>query len=74
MEGYHRIVICLDVHAPSTKEAYRKVYREMKRVDCADFQWESTDEWYDPEATPLEPGDVQELRMAVFAEENPKED
>lgn len=67
--GMHRIVVCLDIEARSMEDAYRRVYRRMRRVDCANFQWESTDEWYDPEATPLEPGDVQDIRMRVFKEE-----
>ena len=67
----YRIVICLDVAATSMKEAYHRVYKKMKKVDCDDFQWESTDEWYTPEAEALEPGACQEIRMVVFAEENP---
>lgn len=68
--GTYRIVVCLDVEARSMAEAYRRVYRRMKKVDCDNFEWESSDEWYDPEANALEPGDVQEIRMKVFAEEN----
>lgn len=69
--GMHRIVVCLDVEARSMAEAYRRVYRRMKKVDCRNFQWESTDEWYTPDAEALEPGDVQDIRMRVFREENP---
>lgn len=68
--GCYRIVVCLDVEARSMADAYRRVYRRMKKVDCEHFQWESTDEWYTPDAEALEPGDVQEIRMKVFAEEN----
>lgn len=66
----HRIVICLDIEAPSTKEAYRTVYRAMKKVGYETFQWESSDEWYDPDGEALDADTVQKIRMEVFAEEN----
>lgn len=69
----YRIVICLDVEARSMTEAYRRVYRKMKKVDCDNFQWESSDEWYMPDGTALEPGNAQDIRMKVFAEESGKE-
>ena len=72
MTGMHRIIIALDVAAESSKEAYRQVYRQMKKVDCEEFQWESTDEWYRPDGAELSGTEVQDLRMAVFAEENPE--
>ena len=67
----HRIVVCLDVEAESMKEAYGKVYQTLKAVDCEDFQWESSDEWYDPDGGQLPAETVQKIRMEVFAEENP---
>ena len=33
----YRIVICLDVAATSMKEAYHRVYKKMKMVDCDDL-------------------------------------
>jgi hypothetical protein len=66
----HRIIVAIDVEAPSLKEAYRRVYQEMAKLDSEDFQWESTDEWYDDEGDLVHPDKVQEIRMAVFAEEH----
>lgn len=65
----YRIIIALDVEAPSAKEAYRRVFLEMKKLDRDDFQWESTDEWYDPEGEQLDEDEVSAARMTVFAEE-----
>jgi len=69
----YRLVVCLDVDAKDLKEAYRKVYLEMKKVDAVDFQWESSDEWFEPGGDLGDPDKLQGARMAVFDEENADE-
>ncbi len=66
----HRLCIFIDVTAPDLKEAYRRVYRNMAKLDNPGFSWESTDEAYcvdtgDPYSAEL----LQQYRMEVFKEE-----
>lgn len=68
-QGSFRIVIALDIWADSAEDAYSKAYRTMGSVDREDFQWESTDEWFNANADPINAEKVQEIRMTVFAQE-----
>ena len=66
----YRIIIAIDVEAESPEMAYERVSEEMKTVDTEDFQWESTDEWYDDDGNVIDEDEVQRIRMAVFAKLN----
>lgn len=66
----YRIVVCIDVEADSLTEAYRRVYKKMRVVDNPDFQWESSDEWYDDSGESVDPDTCSDIRMKVFAEES----
>lgn len=57
----YRLVIVLDVEARSPKDAYTRVRKEMKKLDCATFQWESTDEWYDEEGEAIPVSEIQDI-------------
>lgn len=65
--GTWRLVICLDVEACSLEQAYERVYDIMGTVDSEDFQWESTNEAYDPEGGSIDLEEMQDARMKVFA-------
>lgn len=70
----YRIVICVDIHAETLKEAYGKLYDSMKQPEGSDLDWESTDEWFDDEDGALgTPEELQEARMAVYKDRNPAE-
>jgi len=68
----YRFVVCLDVEADSLEEAYSELYTSMGKVDRSSFQWESTDEAFDPDGNPVTPEEVQEARMSTFARLNPR--
>ena len=61
-----RLVICLDVEASSLEEAYSIVYDKMKTLDCEEFQWESTDEAFDPDGDPIDEEELVKARLAKF--------
>ena len=67
----YRFVICLDVNEDTLEEAYEQVYKTMGTVDTEPFQWESTDEVFDPDGAHVDPEDVQKARMKVFKKLNP---
>lgn len=69
----YRLVICLDVEADSLEQAYERVYTTMGTVDREDFQWESTDEAYDPDGGEVDAEEMQQARMAVFRRLNPED-
>ncbi len=70
MKKMERMTIVIDVEAPSLTEAYRKIYQNMKTLDCSEFSWESTDEAYGIYGNEYDPDYVQQCRMDVFAGEN----
>jgi len=71
--GVYRLVICLDVEAYNLEQAYERVYDTMGTVDAEDFQWESTNEAFDPEGDAIDPDEMQEARMKVFARKQEEE-
>lgn len=66
----HRIVICVDIKASSIEEAYRNLYLKMGHLDDKDFQWESTDEWFDPEGNIIDPEEISKIRMKIIGNSN----
>jgi len=69
--GTYRIVVCIDIDADSTEDAYGKVYTAMGLLEREneDIEWESSDEWYGPEGNPIPEEDVQAACMAFLGSE-----
>lgn len=65
----YRIVVCMDINATSLQEAYSKLYRALDSMS-EDIAWESTDEAFEPEGTPVDPEIMQAARMAFFESTN----
>lgn len=61
-----RFVICVDVEASSLEEGYSKLYDTMAKVDTEDFQWESSDEVYNPDGGVVCEDDLVCARMKKF--------
>ena len=68
MSHSYRLVVCIDVGAQSTLEAYGKVYEAMAKITGAgsDMDWESSDEAYTPNAEPISEDELSKVRMAYL--------
>lgn len=57
----YRIIVAIDVEAPTVDEAYRSVHALL--TECA---WESTDEWYAPDGEAIPESDISACRLRVL--------
>jgi len=62
--GY-RIVVCVDIDAPSLLEAYGKLYETMAKVTGPNtgLDWESSEEAYDSDGEEIDEEILQKARM-----------
>lgn len=74
MAHSYRLVVCIDVDAQSTLEAYGKVYEAMGKITgpSTGLDWESSDEAYAPNAEPISEEELSKARMAYLAERGAK--
>lgn len=74
MPHSYRLVVCIDVDAQSTLEAYGKVYEAMGKITGpgTGLDWESSDEAYTPDAEPISEEELSKVRMAYLAEHGAK--
>lgn len=63
----YRLVVCLDVEAESLKDAYGRVYEAMGKLPEG-FDWESSDEAFDPEGELIDVNDLGRARMEYIDE------
>lgn len=64
----YRLVVMLDVDADSLEEAYRKTHGVMTTLcsENKDFEWESTDENYDPSGEAIDPSVMSDCVQRFF--------
>lgn len=69
-DSTYRIVICVDVEAASLKDAYGRVYNAMGKITGPDsnMDWESTDEWFDPDGEEVLGTEIEAARKAFLDE------
>ena len=65
-EGHYRFIIGVDVKATTLMKAYSALFHQMKKLDNEAFQWESTNEVYDPEGEDIDLDVLQDARINVF--------
>ena len=66
----YRIVICIDVDASSSEEAYQKIHEHL---NYPNISWESTDEWYDSDGMLLDEEEISKARMKFFDKNSDQE-
>jgi len=65
------IDIKMTIAAPNIKEAYRKLYQEMKKIDRKNFGWESLDTWFNEGGDPISGRKIDDIIMEVIDGEDP---
>jgi len=64
--GRYRLIVCIDIEAPTLKEAYVAMRNNMIVGDAPACRgWETSDEWYGPEGDG-EAGDPDVLQAAII--------
>lgn len=56
-----RIVVCLDIDAPTPRDAYALMYEQLRTLH-PQIDWESTDEWFDSDGTQLDEDSISAAR------------
>ena len=61
MSGWYSINVELSTRASSAKEAYRKVLAKLSKISGEDFNWEFTNEWWNPVGFRLSEEEIIEI-------------
>lgn len=64
----YRLVVCVDIDAPSLLEAYGKLYETMAKITGPNtgLYWESSDEAYDSDGEPIDEDELGRAQTEYF--------